>query len=176
MESAVSSPESHWLRGRLPAAAVSALPVAPLTFLLSALVRSTASRRPELLERLGPHGRKRFGISVADAPLAFLLEPQARRCIAARRLPVAVDVHIGGPLADLIELVDGDLDGDALFFSRRLTLAGDVEAALALRNALDDARLDLAAEAAAIAPVFPKVVERGLRIGFDLIRRGRQWT
>ena len=35
-------------------------------------------------------------------------------------------------------LVDGSYDGDALFFSRDLTVEGDIDAVVTLRNALDD--------------------------------------
>ncbi len=35
-------------------------------------------------------------------------------------------------------MIDGSLDGDALFFSRALRVTGDTEAVVALRNALDD--------------------------------------
>ena len=39
---------------------------------------------------------------------------------------------------NLLDLIDGSLDGDALFFSRKLRVTGDTEAIVALRNALDD--------------------------------------
>jgi predicted lipid carrier protein YhbT len=35
-------------------------------------------------------------------------------------------------------MIDGSLDGDALFFSRDLRISGDTEAVVTLRNALDD--------------------------------------
>ena len=59
------------------------------------------------------------------------------------------DARIAGPIAALVGLVHGAYDGDALFFSRDLVVEGDVEAVLALRNALDDAEIDLVEEAAA---------------------------
>ena len=40
--------------------------------------------------------------------------------------------------SNLFDLIDGSLDGDALFFSRKLRVTGDTEAVVALRNALDD--------------------------------------
>ena len=63
---------------------------------------------------------------------------------------VASDARISGPLAALIGLVHGAFDGDALFFSRDLVISGDTGAALALRNAVDDAELDLAEEFSAM--------------------------
>lgn len=35
-------------------------------------------------------------------------------------------------------MADGSIDGDALFFSRDLSITGNLEAAVCLRNALDD--------------------------------------
>lgn len=35
-------------------------------------------------------------------------------------------------------MVDGKIDGDALFFSRDLMVEGDTEAIVVLRNSLDD--------------------------------------
>ena len=46
--------------------------------------------------------------------------------------------RIAGSFLDLFDLIDGSLDGDALFFSRKLRVTGDTEAVVALRNALDD--------------------------------------
>jgi len=46
--------------------------------------------------------------------------------------------RIAGTFLNLFDLIDGSLDGDALFFSRKLRVTGDTEAVVALRNALDD--------------------------------------
>ncbi|WP_407642371.1 ubiquinone anaerobic biosynthesis accessory factor UbiT [Aliiroseovarius halocynthiae] len=54
--------------------------------------------------------------------------------------------RIAGPLAALLGLVHGAFDGDALFFSRDLVIEGETAATLALRNAVDDAELDLSQE------------------------------
>ncbi|MDO5706141.1 MAG: sterol-binding protein [Paracoccus sp. (in: a-proteobacteria)] len=57
---------------------------------------------------------------------------------------LAADARIAGPVG----MLHGRCDGDALLFSRDLTSEGDTEAVLALRNALDDAGLDLSEELA----------------------------
>jgi hypothetical protein len=44
------------------------------------------------------------------------------------------------------DLVRGGRDGDALFFSRELTVTGDMTAAVTLRNAMDGSGVDLFAE------------------------------
>ena len=50
----------------------------------------------------------------------------------------AHDAAIAGKFFNLLDMIDGSLDGDALFFSRDLRVSGDTEAVVALRNALDD--------------------------------------
>jgi predicted lipid carrier protein YhbT len=48
------------------------------------------------------------------------------------------DAAIAGTFFNLLDMIDGSQDGDALFFSRNLKVTGDTEAVVALRNALDD--------------------------------------
>jgi hypothetical protein len=43
----------------------------------------------------------------------------------------------------LFDLMEGRLDGDALFFSRALVIEGNTEVVVALRNALDGEEIDL---------------------------------
>lgn len=129
------------------------LPLAPLAFAAERVVRSIAERHPRLFARLGPHAGKRFLLEPTDLPFVFVLEPQAQRPRIAVARPgedMQRDARIAGPLAALLGLIHGAFDGDALFFSRDIVIEGDVEAVLALRNALDDAELDLLAETAAV--------------------------
>jgi predicted lipid carrier protein YhbT len=55
--------------------------------------------------------------------------------------PVAATIK--GPLPALIDLLEGRIDGDALFFSRALAVEGDMAAVVALRNAVDGADISL---------------------------------
>jgi O2-independent ubiquinone biosynthesis accessory factor UbiT len=101
-----------------------------------------------MFRRLGDHGQARFVLDPTDLPVSMLLEPrggQPRIHLSRRKLQG--DARIAGPLAGLLGLVHGAYDGDALFFSRDLGIEGDTAAVLALRNAIDDAELDLSVEA-----------------------------
>ena len=124
--------------------AMAPLPLGPLQPLLTLTLSRIGRLHPDLYGRLGEHAEKRFGIAPTDLPFAFVLEPRPEHPQArvVRRLPPGLDVRIRGPLSGLIGMAEGRLDGDALFFSRTLSIEGDMEATLALRNALDDARLD----------------------------------
>ena len=76
------------------------------------------------------------------------------------RRPPQADARIAGPLAALIGLVHGAYDGDALFFSRDLVIEGDTAAALAMRNAVDDAELDLASEVENLSGPFARPLHK----------------
>lgn len=122
-------------------------PLFPLTFLLGRLMRRVATRHPAILTRLGPHAGARILIDAQEGPVLFLMEPAARRLTAHERSHVPPhDACITGPMADFLSMLHGLEDGDTLFFSGRLTISGDTSAVLALRNALDDAELDLTEE------------------------------
>jgi len=140
----------------LVALALRPLPLLPLELALSLLLRRIGKDHPRIFDRLGAHAHKRFGIKPTDLPFAFVLEPAPPRprLTVVRDLPAGLDAQISSTLPGLFGLVEGSLDGDALMFSRDLIVEGDVEAVLALRNAIDNEQLDLVAEiAAALGPL-----------------------
>ena len=128
-------------------------PLAPrmMGMALTALLRRIATRQPAILSRLGPYQDARFLIDVSDGPVLVLMVPQARTITVHKRHAAPEhDAAITGRLAAFLAMLHGVEDGDALFFSGALEIAGDTSAVLALRNALDDAELDLTEELAAI--------------------------
>ena len=128
------------------------LPLGPLQLFLSAVLRRIVRRHPRLFERLGPYAGKRYGLAPSDLPFAFVLDtlPQNPRMTVVRSLSCRLDARISGPLRALMGMADGSYDGDALFFSRIIMVEGDIEAVLALRNAVDDAGVDVLREGAAL--------------------------
>lgn len=116
----------------------------PLPFIqpvLSRLARRIARQRPELFSRLGHHCNKNFLIDPVNLPFMFLLRPRPEAPLLRAHRRTARPEHdacIAGSLLSLLDMIDGRLDGDALFFSRSLTIEGDIEAVVTLRNALDD--------------------------------------
>lgn len=146
---------------RLPAAALRLMPLIPASLALTGFARRIAARHPGMFRRLGEYGQKRFVLDPTDLPVSMLLEPRggAPRLRLSRR-KLQCDARIAGPLAGLLGMVHGAYDGDALFFSRDLVIEGDTAAVLALRNAIDDAELDLAAEVQAMSGPFATRVRR----------------
>lgn len=132
----------------LLAMAMRPLPLLPLQPLLALILGRIRQRHPRMFQRLGVHAAKRFGLDPVDLPFALVLQPKPMRprVLAVRHLPADLDVRVSSPLAGLVGLVAGELDGDGLFFSRDLHVEGDIEALLALRNAIDDAQIDLMSE------------------------------
>lgn len=132
-------------------------PLPLLSLLLSRTARRVARARPELFDRLGRHGGSRYLLDATDLPFVLLLVPDpARPRLTAHRRGAAVphDARIAGRLLALLDMIDGRLDGDALFFSRALIVEGDTEAVVTLRNALDDCDGSVADDiAAAFGPL-----------------------
>lgn len=116
----------------------------PLGPLLTLSLRSLARRRPQLFERLGEHRHASFRIEPTDLAFAFIVNPDGDRAVVrVMRLDeiVPTDVTIRGPILTLLGLLDGTLDGDALFFHRVISVQGRTEAVVALRNAIENAEL-----------------------------------
>lgn len=116
----------------------------PLGVFLTHSIRALARRNPRLFDRLGEHRTASFLVDPTDLSFAFLMVPDAERAevrVVGKRDSVASDVTIRGPLLMLLGLLDGSLDGDALFFHRVISVQGRTDAVLALRNTLEDADL-----------------------------------
>lgn len=95
--------------------------------------------------------RETFALLIAptDLDLRFYLkiDPDAPelRPVKNTESDEPVAARISGPLPALLELLQGQSDGDALFFSRTLRIEGRTDLVVALRNALDGEEIDLRA-------------------------------
>jgi|TARA_B100000315_G_scaffold214699_1_gene213425 predicted lipid carrier protein YhbT len=129
---------------------LTALPPAALQPLLDAVMLVLGRRHAAMFTRLEELAGCTFRIDPTDLPFDFLLRPAPAPSLRAVA-KVAVGetggesetASIHGPLATLAALLEGKLDGDALFFSRDLTVAGDTEAVVTLRNIIDGAGIDI---------------------------------
>lgn len=131
---------------------IAPLPPALIEPAANLLLRRLLAAHPGLFERLGDYGNRQFSFAPTDLDLAFVLRPANGKIrIFRKSAPFAADASIEGPLFLLLALLEGRLDADALFFSRDLAVTGDMEAMLAMRNALDDAGLDLTRDLATLA-------------------------
>lgn len=119
---------------------------------LNRLAGLLARRHAGMLERLADLAGATCLIVPRDLPAAFLLTlqpaPQPPRLELVNAEGAVARATIRADLATLLQLLEGRIDGDALFFSRDLTVEGDMEVVVALRNAVDDAGIDLIGDAA----------------------------
>ncbi len=126
--------------------AVRPLPLVLLQPLLKVAMSRMVKNHGDVFDRLSILTNPVFVIDPVDLPFVFILEPDVKNPrLTAKRTSkdVAATATIRGPLASLIELLEGRIDGDALFFSRTLMVEGDTEAVLTLRNAVDGADINL---------------------------------
>ncbi len=132
------------------------MPILPLFLLqpiLGRIVRRISRKCPELFNRIGIHKDKGFLIDPVNMPFALMLYPQPERPrlkAVKRNKNIIFDARIAGSFLTLLDMVDGRLDGDSLFFTRALMVEGDTEAIVCLRNALDDLERSIADEVAAM--------------------------
>lgn len=124
------------------------LPAVLISPALSLVAAAILRRHEGVMTRLKPWAGKCLVIAPQDLSRAIALElslpPRAPRLqIAAARDFGRAAAVLRGSLVDLLDLLEGRVDGDALFFARALSIEGDVEAVLALRNALDGEAVDL---------------------------------
>lgn len=80
-------------------------------------------------------------IRVLDAALAFDVAWQGRRFVP--RTAGQPDLEIAASAADLLALMRRETDPDTLFFGRRLSMQGDTELGLLVKNTLDALELTL---------------------------------
>jgi len=117
-----------------------------LQAVLDVVMMIVRRRHPDIFERLGELENPTFLIDPIDLPHVFELFPdtQAPRLVVhGRGRAPSCKAVIRGPLTALLDLLQGRIDGDALFFSRDLSIEGDTEAVVALRNAVDGAEIDI---------------------------------
>lgn len=122
------------------------VPPSALQPALDFAMRAIQRRHPGLFDRLAGVGDPSFLIVPEDLPFVFLLRtdpllPTLQAFADAEGLEA--DATIRGPLLTLTQLLEGRIDGDAMFFSRDLVIEGDTSAVVALRNAVDGAEIDV---------------------------------
>ena len=149
------------LLARVALTAAGPLPPAMLQPALDLVVRVLERRHGGAFERLRELDDADILVDPIDLPLAFRLE-LGRSGVALRLVrrdgAAETSATIRGTFAHLLDLLEGRIDGDALFFSRDLTIAGDTAVVVALRNAVDGEDIDLAADVAALLGPFGRLL------------------
>ena len=114
------------------------LPAYPGSLLLVTALNLALSRHlPADVGRLLLH--KRMRVQVRDARVAFDFAWTGERFAPHAPLvaPAVADVTLSATAHDFLLLAQRQQDPDTLFFSRRLSMQGDTELGLVVKNALD---------------------------------------
>ena len=135
----------------LASLALQPIPVKLFTPIAAHILKKIEQQYPDIFDRLKPLGRCQFNIVPTDFHCHFhvsLDNGAAQILVLPKNRSIdqpagTVTATISGPLLSLIKLLEGRVDGDALFFSRELMIDGDTEAVLTLRNAVDSADISL---------------------------------
>jgi predicted lipid carrier protein YhbT len=105
-------------------------------------------RHPAVFDRLADLGETVVCFQPRELPMTLALglgtgagRPWLR--LAGDAEQDAASATIRGSLPALIDLLEGRVDGDALFFSRALHVEGDTHVVVCLRNAVDGEEIDL---------------------------------
>ena len=117
---------------------LSRLPAYPGSLLLvTALNLALARHLPADVSRLLLH--KKMRVQVRDARVAFDFAWTGQRFAPHAPLvaPAVADVTLSATAHDFLLLAQRQQDPDTLFFSRRLSMQGDTELGLVVKNALD---------------------------------------
>ena len=169
-------PPDHRVSVILARAAMRALPPPVVARGGALLLRRLGRVHPRLFADLARLAPASVGVAPTDLPHRFRLEiggGRPPRLALAQATDKPTDAAIEGSLDSLIDLLEGRIDGDALFFSRAITVTGDSAAVVGLRNTLDRYPIDvLEAATGLLGPLAGPARRVGQRIGQRLERLG----
>jgi len=129
-----------------PAAYAGRILAAPVDAILHRILAAITAQHPGLATRLAGLPAAAVLIEPADLPVRFLIRlgPGGP---AVNVVPPGADprasTRVRAPIQQLIALAEARIDADTIFFSRALTIDGDIEPVLALRNALEGEAIDI---------------------------------
>ncbi|MDR9830786.1 SCP2 domain-containing protein [Vibrio sp. FNV 38] len=104
-------------------------------------------------------------VAVSDLGVSWLISYQDEKLVVADH-PVKEDVSFSGSLNDLVLIAGRKEDPDTLFFQRRLSIEGDTELGLEVKNLMDSIDLNS----------LPKAMQVMLEQLADFVQKGLSET
>ncbi|MBS9778465.1 MAG: SCP2 sterol-binding domain-containing protein [Gammaproteobacteria bacterium] len=125
---------------------VTVSPISVVQITSNQIIKKIIQNHDDIKETLEEYDDPTFLIIPTDFPLIFKLRPCGENSYLTaykKNTQVQADATIKGNSEKLFDLMEGKVDGDALFFSREISISGKTEAVVALRNAIENAEIDI---------------------------------
>ena len=154
--------QQTYLPTPLARAAMRILPAAVLQRMIDTLMRGMQWNHPRLFRNLERLDAAIVRIEPSDLPHRFRLAfgPDEISLVVVGNEDTACDACIKGKLDALINLLEGRVDGDMLFFSRDIEITGNTAVVVALRNTLDREEINLLDDISALFGPFERPVRK----------------
>jgi len=149
----------------LARAILAAMPSAALARGMEIIVKRLEMRHPKLFSNLAKLPEATVFLTPSDLPHRFALQMGPKVDFTLVPIDAAPSAEIKASLADMVAMLEGREDGDALFFSRGIQVTGDTAVIVALRNTLDREEIDLYDEILSVCGPFAQPA----RLALDLV-------
>lgn len=162
----------------LIAAALARVPGPALAAMVALLARRMRQRHPTLVKDFGQLDPAVLHIAPTDVRHRFALTYGDGRmdiAVAPARSRTPPDATIRASLESLIDMLEGRIDGDAIFFTRGIEITGSTAVIVAVRNTLDREEIRLKDDIAALFGPLERPARRSARLiesGFGRARAG----
>ena len=143
---------------------MSLMPAPVLARMIDILMHKMHRRHPRLFVNLGWLSPAVVGIEITDLPHSFILKfgGQPASLEVVEEIPSNINAAIKGDLVALIEMLEGQTDGDMLFFTRRLVVTGDTSVVIGLRNTMDRENINLVEDVTSLLGPFAEPANQAL--------------
>lgn len=151
----------------IAAAVLSLVPVPVLAGLVAVLVRGMRRRHPRLLRNFCQLEPAVVHIEPTDLPQRFAITFGGGRMdvrVLLRKDSRPADATIRASLVSLINLLEGRIDGDSMFFTRDIEITGSTAVIVAVRNTLDREEIMLRDDIAALFGPLERPARRAGRL------------
>jgi O2-independent ubiquinone biosynthesis accessory factor UbiT len=126
-----------------------------LGHILTGALRRVGRRHPGFFDRLTEWDGEEILIDPDGLPFGLVVTLRGSRSkirLVTHPDQISTVATIRGSAEALLDLLEGRADGDALFFSRRLSIEGSMDVVVGLRNALDADTIELPFDALPMPP------------------------
>jgi len=156
--------------------ALRVIPTPALQRMIAALMRKMQSCHPRLFKNLERLDKASVRFEPTDVAHRFVLTfgRDETSLIVEDGTDTPCDACVKGKLDALLNLLEGRIDGDKLFFSRDIEISGKTDVVVALRNTLDREEIDLLEDITSLLGPFKTPAREAVLIADALARHFRQ--